>query len=633
MLRAPFLLLLALLALVDVPHAPAQIRRELKVGAKVSTPADAVALALKDACERQEDGDDPRSTRYVWVPDWIEPTSGFQQVAHVVNSTITRTSNLVQPRLVTDEQTTLIAIDLDQYAANEKQVPELLKLYDRLAERDSWFNQEVIVSGDTVLEVQREFTPGLLIEIKLDNGTWAQATFKSRKGSKLLCEFKGKPCEMAESDVRLIAAPEPVLQVAKRTFTAQAHLNPEGTELFTLLHADAPLMRLDEWVAFTFSTVNGGLYYELAGVEPSLADTVAKFAGFEAARKVLRQAEVLRLAEELQRKEGAKRSLLAIAAELDQELAKSRAIMNESLVTGRQRSFLFIAGSALAPTEGMQLVSVTYDVGEDNTATAGDPQRNLTVYERYNGGEAIMALPNGELLYLVFDANDKIIATVPDNVAHDYQARRVRGNVATSRVFSGTGCANCHDANERLWGYQPVTNDVAVTLRSISQVLGDRAKRGTVSPDKLQELQRLTSAFGRTDDVQLLELLDRARLGYQRAVGTATGAKSSREVIQGLADAHWGYWYDAVWPEHAAADVAGQWLTRKEAQAWLLRNVDPEPDAHLHDLLREDIVVDRLKRGLSITPAQWRAIAGNVTERHLLTKAKQPPLLEKGPQP
>lgn len=617
------------LALVGVRAASAQqpappkppefkVRRELKVGSTVATACDAVHLALQDAIEREKDGV-ASLTRYVFIPPWIEPVSGFQQVALIVNSVLSRTPNKPQPRLLQDEElgTAVVAIDFAQYVAKEEQLGELLALYERLAATDSWFTAKVIVAGDAVLKVIDEFTAGQAVEIKLTDGRWVAATFKQKQGSKLLCEWDGRVVPCVPGLVRPLKA---AAVTAKFTFTAEPYLGAEGLKLFELTQSSVPIMRLDEWVHFTFSTINGGLYYELAGVEKNLGDTVAKFAGFDAAKKVLRRTEVFRLAQEVQRKEAGKRSILAIAAELDPDLSKSKAVMNESVVTGRQRSFLFVTGTVMPPADGLQLVAVTFDISEDNFATAADPQRNLTNYETYNGGEAIVMMANGLLLYLVFNAKDEIIATVPDNVAHDFQARKVRPNVATARVFSGTSCANCHDAQERNWGYQPVTNDIADSLASIVKILGDR---GVASKDKLQELQRIASAFA-ADNLQLSLMIDGARLVYQRAVGLATGAKSSREVIAGIGDSHWGLLYDAVGPEHAVIDIAGQVLTRKDAQAWLLNNVDANPDPFLPDLFREDIVLDRLKRGLTIVPGQWRPIAPKTIERYQIKQSKVP---------
>lgn len=612
------LLMVALLAQIDAPQAAVKVRRDLKPGTIVATNCDAAALARDDA---------DSLTRYVFIPPWIEQKSGFQQVADVCNSVLTRTATRPQPRLLIDEKkgTAVVAIDLENYAANEKQLAEIVSLYERLAPRDSWFNTEIIVVGGEVLEVVTDFIAGQSVEIKLKDGKWVAATFKSKQGSSLLCEYQGRSFPCLPQFVRAIAKPAPPI---KRTFAAEPYLEDAGAELFALTGSAVPIMRLDEFVTFTKDSVNGGLYYELAGVEKNLGDTVAKFMGADAAKKVLRQTALLRLADQMHHKPGEARSIFQIAGEFDQELAKSKAIMNESNVTRRQRAFLFIAGANVAPAEGGQLGCFTFDLAEDNTSPDADPQRNVSVYETYNGGEAYITTPNGNNLKLVYDAQDKTIAAVPDNVAWNHVATNFRTNAGTVRVSTIT-CDACHDTAEKNWGFQPVSNDIARDFTSIMRLLGDRKHAGKFT-DKFKEVQRLAANYS-ADDIALDEMLNRQRLSYQRAVNLGTGAKSSREVMQGIADSYWGYWYDSVWPEDAVRDL-GHVMTRADAQAYLIRSIEPNPDAEVIDLLKEDRIIDRLKRGESVTPAQYRTIAPQIAERHLFFKS-QPVLEAEGMKP
>lgn len=637
---AGILIMVCLLTQAEAPNAGGKVRRDIKPGTIVATNKDAVCLALQDAEAILKDGGNPCLTRYVFIPPWIDQTNGFQQVAHVVNSTITRTATRPQPRLLFDDKkgTSVVAIDLDRYATSEKQIAEIVGLYERLAPRDSWFNTEVLIVGDAVIEVQDEFVVGATVEIKLADGRWVAATYKGKAGSKFNCEYKGVVIPCFPQFVR------PLKKAAEnfnhgqlvKTFTAEPYLGPEGVRLFELTGSNVPIMRLDEWVAFTFSSINGGLYLELCGVEKNLSETVAKVMGADAAQKVLRAAEALRLAQEIHRKEvdsvgkEKARSIFQIAGEFDKELAKSKWITNESKVTRRQRAGFFIGGSNVAPADGPQGGGITFEVAEDNTNPDADPQRNVSVYETYNGGEAILTLPNGMLLYLVFDNQDRIIASVPDNIAWDHHATQARSNTGTVRVFCGTSCAHCHDkiaATDKTIGsagWMPVKNDVARDFLRLSRILGDRKEL-----DKLREVQRLAANYN-ADDLQLDGMLNQWRLSFQRAVGLATGAKSSREVTIGLGDSHYGYWNDYVWPETIVRDL-GHVMTRDDAQAFLIRNIEPEPDNLLPDLLKEDRIIARAKDGESLHPSQYRAIAPEFAERLLFSqeRPKQPnPLLE-----
>jgi len=88
-----------------------------------------------------------------------------------------------------------------------------------------------------------------------------------------------------------------------------SHLGDAGRRLFDLTRSGVPIIRLDEFVAFGFSTINGGEYNALTGIEADLQSTVAKFAGADAAEKLLRQSASLRRAEGVHRKEGGGRSI------------------------------------------------------------------------------------------------------------------------------------------------------------------------------------------------------------------------------------------------------------------------------------------------------------------------------------
>lgn len=464
------------------------------------------------------------------------------QVSVVTNTVLNRTSNLYTPTLLND---TTARIDLSHLVDNEDQLRDLLQLYDRLQSRDSYFT-----NGQQVTE---SFTEANI------NGQWVKV--------------------VPNSDGTV-------------THNGQRWRGLTTRQSQTKSLGDT--MRLDEWVAFSSSTVNGGLYYQLRGVERNLGNTIAKFAGADAAKKLLRQAEVLRNVGSVPAG-----TVFDVAAKnLNDELSKSKAIMTFSNVTGRQRLLVFVNGTAMPPTRGVQLVAVTYDLAEDNVDPFADPTRNLLRYEKYNGGEAILHLPNGYLLYLVFDAQDNIIASVPDNVAHDFEARKVLSNVSTVRVFGWISCANCHDSTARNWGWQPVDNDVARMLRS--NYILDSAKP-----------QELASAYQATRDDLTYMLDTQGRLPYQRAVTKSTGLKSSDLAIKPVALSYWSYWYRPITPQLALRDL-GISVTPEQAKTILIRVFKPKK---IDDLLEDDILIARLRDGESLTPTQWRPLIPMMRER------------------
>lgn len=578
---------------------PAALRVTLTTGTTCATTRDAVASTLADA----EAHHAPEYLRYVWIPDWTNARNGYAQASLVANSTFSRTANIVRPTALAGGR--LVRFDLTAFASSSASLAQIVDAYERLASHETYFGYTD--RRHSVPIAPRALALGDPCEVRVGD-TWQPGRFAGARGSgQVAVDRGGVTYVLPAASVRSAIPADAALRSAGQRLPA-SHLGDAGQRLFELTRSGVPIIRLDEFVAFAFSTINGGEYNALTGIEADLQGTVAKFAGADAAEKLLRQSASLRKAEAIHRKEGAGRSIYEIAGELDPELAKTKALITHSGVTGRQRLAVMLAGSAIAPVEGLQLVSVTFDVAEDNLDPEADPNRNLGSYERYNGGEAILARSNGMLVYLVFDAQDKIINSVPDSVAHDFRARQVRANVATTRVFSGLSCANCHDWNETQLGWQPLTNDMAASLKSITRFLGDKG-----SKDRLAEVARIAANY-KADEIQLTEMLDGARRQYQRAVQTACGM-GSREVVQGLADSYWGYWYDAVTPEVAAREL-GQVLVPDAAHEYLLQIEPAEDDeTRIADLVREDIVFARLKENKSITPVQWRTIYQSIAER------------------
>lgn len=590
------------------------VRRSIPLNQPVTTPRDAVHLAKLDAeALDATELDSAKFSRYVWIPDWIEPASGFAQVSFVANSTFSRTSNIIQPTVIADGK--LVRLDLVKYASRDEQIGEIVNLYEKLADHDSYFNVKVRVEGPVAVAIP-DGSPavGDGVQIKTQSGNWADAKIASLDGGKWGIAYNGKnyptPLDQIKWKGKLAselgqAAPVPGVQ---EVFAAAPYLKPDGPDLFRITRSDVPIMRLDEWVAFTFSTVNGGLYYPLTGIRSTLASTIEEFAGKDAAQKVTRLTQSMRQAQAENWQTG--EAIVKVAGRLDPELAKSKALIETSEVTGRQRIAAFFFGAGTAPTSGVQLVAVTFDIAEDNIDPNSDPLRNAAVFETYNGGEAIFALPNGMLAYVVFDQDDKIIASVPDSVAHDFRARLVRSNASTVRVFSGVSCANCHDWQAGNWGWQPVVNDLHDTARGLAKILDDRGRRSSI-----EALQTLTAQYS-ASTLDLKAMLNQARVPYQYRASLATNHETTRETVAGLADSYWGYWYDQVTAQIAARDL-GQSLSAENAQLFLLRAIDPEPAPNAESLLREDGVLMRVKDGKHVTPAQWRTIFPNVAERTL----------------
>ena len=479
------------------------------------------------------------------VEETFLPDHAFAGVSMTGNSTISRTANLVKPFAVSDR---IIRIDLNAFAVTDDDLKEIIGLWELLADKDTFFR----VPKQTL--------------VKLTDGKWVPCKVIGRSGNACSIEYGGKTLSVASKDVK------PAFAVAGLE------------ELAAQLGTAAPIIRFTDFVAAAFSTVNGGLYYKFLGIKEgvdTVPDVVERFGGKDAAAKLRTDLNGIR------------------QGRFDAAQSSKRALVIFSNVA-QQRIVILVFGSSGDPENGPQMIVFTLDIDEDNPDPDADPTRNIEDYKKYAGGEGQFTLPNGLMGYFVSNNKDVIIASVPDGVAADTAALKVRGNVHTCRVFAGLSCANCHDSVVGNWGWQPVANDALEFTRLFNPLAGKDDKRN-------ERLQRIATAFGAKD---LESILNPSRLSYQKQVHLATGKRTSREVIGGLADVYWGRITDRVTPRIAVLDL-GQSLTEADAQAFLLKI----PPAVGVDQITEDAVLARLKDGKHATATQWRSVRALVRER------------------
>lgn len=520
----------------------AEYRRDPAAGEKIATAAEIIAECQADLVFNGAD-DHPR---WVSIPETFTPDAAAAGVSFVVNSTISRTSNVIRCELVGEY---LVRVDLGKFAVRDEDLREILSLWELLADKDTFFR-----------------TPRQTL-VKLSDGTWKPCRIVSRGKDRCEIEFGGKRLAVLPADVKHGSA----------FFAAGLE------DLQAATGSQVPVIRYDDFVAATFSTVNGGLYYRLLGIREGV-DTVPgvieRFAGKDAASKFRTDLNGIR------------------QGRFDPSQSTKRALVIFSNVA-QQRIGIMFHGAAGDPENGEQVIFYTLDIDEDNPDPDADPTRNIEDYKKYAGGEGQFTLPNGLMGYIVGNQKDVIIASVPDNVAADTAAFKVRP-VHTCRVFAGLSCANCHDSAEKNMGWQPIQNDAIGLHRLFNPTGGKDDMRN-------QRLQRIISAF-RLKDVD--KLLNSSRLSYQAKTHEATGVRTSREVVGGLADAYWGRIADKVTPRVAMLDL-GHSLSEDDAQAALLMI---PPGVH-EDEITEDVVVARLKDGLPVTATQWRSVRRLVAER------------------
>ena len=559
--------------------------RKLGPSKLITSPYDAVVLALGDADTKQ--ADDQRYVRYLWVPDWMDRKMALAKASLVLNSTLSRVATIVQPAVLADGR--LIRVDFRALTNDDDEADELVAVYENLAARESFFHvRQSTVASLRKQEQNLDFGIGETVEIQtVDPKKWVRGEIKGREGPNFRVQVTGRKTidVTGPSSIRKIELPAEVKPKALRVTAAYAE--PELRRLGELLHTDVPIMRLDEFNVFAFDSVNGGQYYKLTGITGTFQEVLTKFAGKGAADKIN---SVLK---EQQR-----------TGRVDAATARASSLTTCSNVTGRQRMSIVFYGDNLNPTIGPQGVWVTLDIAEDNDDPESDPFRNPLEFGKFDGGEAILLMPNGLLCYIVFDANLNLLNNVPENVAFNKEAVKVRSLAATARVSSGLVCARCHDADAAHFGFKPITNDALESQYELGSTIGDASRPGRAR----RANQESASNFG----AELTGPLDQSRLIYQKQAHIATGYKTTRPVVFGLSEDYWGYWYDQATPVTVARDL-GFNLNHDDAIRVLLAIApslenDPDPAGVLNETLKEDRVLARIKNGSRVTGMQWRTL-------------------------
>lgn len=552
----------------------------------ITSPYDAVVLALGDA--ELKSVKDQKYVRYLWVPDWMDRQMAFAKASLVINSTLSRVPTIVQPAALADGR--LIRVDFLALTTSYKQADELVALFENLAARESFFHiRKATVEALLRQEDNFDFGIGETVEIQTtDPETWIRGEIKGREGANFRVQMQGRDVidVTGPKSVRKLAITDGFARKNATRLTAD-YAKPELHKLGHLLSTDVPIMRLDEFNTFAFDSVNGGQYYQLTGLEGELLTVLSRLAGPGAGAKISKALE------EQQR-----------TGRVDSALAKASSITVCSDVTGRQRLTIVFNGDNMNPLYGAQLVFVTLDIAEDNDDPDSDPFRNPLDFGKFDGGEAIILMPNGLLCYVVFDAKLKIITSVPDTVAHNTEAVKVRGRAATVRVSAGLVCARCHERDANNYGYQAIVNDGYESQHELGSTIGDAGRRR----DPQRANQETASQF----QGDLTGPLDSARLTYQKQAHRATGYATTRPVVFALGDDYWGYWYDMVDPVRATRDL-GFNLNRDDSIAVLLAiapSLENDPDtAGVDDqTLKEDKILGRIKDGKRVTGMQWRTL-------------------------
>lgn len=294
--------------------------------------------------------------------------------------------------------------------------------------------------------------------------------------------------------------------------------------------------RADWFMVKALSTLNGGAYYDFRQVErkPEKGTALDNWLS--------------------------QRGLFV--ATTQQVGGERRAAMFRSGVTGKARRI------DLFPTLSGGLGSITRDVKDGNIEAGSHPLRNLLKFAD-DGGEIIVAQPNGMLDFLLADAAGNVVDEAPPDLVRDHTIPPP----FTARLQPARSCISCH-MQEGEQGWMRVRNDVQTVLKSGLNVFADLSSLGISREEAVDKL----AGFYALDVENADGLLQRARRDHEQAVlrccqgiqfpaDKSVVAEVGRLVTSILHD----YDYSEITPGRAALELG--YRPTKDYQGDLLRDV------------------------------------------------------------
>lgn len=464
-------------------------------------PNDAVVHAAADAAVI-----DPHRApfvRYVWVPDG-DKTDGAA-VSFATNTAISRAAIPVRPYSIAGGR--LLRIDLLTLLPKDADLKRSVELWEKLAGQDPYF----------YIRIQQKVAAYKADDGKTYDWKWAVS-------------FGG-------------------------------HVDLKAAVLLQgLTKSAAPVVRFDRFTVKVLTTLDGGLYYDFAGIAKSNKAGQTDFQKFLADHGV-----DLNRAKELQ--------------------ADRRAALFRSGVTAKPRAIEEIQGL-------LGTATWSEDIADNNLDPKAHPI--LTLLEsKFDATEAIALKANGHCDFALFDGKGALQQVVPDNIAKDHTVP----TPYTARLQPAISCIRCHSQGK---GFRTARNDISALLKNRPEddvrfdILGD-FKGGRDALDKIAGLYRGN-----------LDRLDRGREDYSDAVFLSTGGLSVGEVSARIQKIQDDYQFHDVTARIACGELGIG--VDEDAAVSMLRKLLPAVE-------HEDARIGFLKAGVSITRADWEQVYADAALR------------------
>lgn len=520
------------------------------------TPIDAIAYALADISKLP--ATDQPFQRYIWIPDGDRKKQAL--ISYAINLACSKASIIIRPTVVADGR--LVRCDLRILAPRIGQYDTLYALWEELA-FEPYFH--ITKTTADALPTNAVHVKSLLadppgsIRFKVEN----QLFYKSASNQLFTLRNNG----FVEIEIQRVAV-------------YGSHVGLEqGVLLQGLAKSNAAVVRYDFFLAKVLSTMDGGMYYQFAGIETNPTSGTAQqvFLGSMGA------------SEELVR----------------QLRSGQRAAMFRSKVTGKPRRIDAFYGVGVRPGNGTGLITMTHDIFDNDVNPRNDPVRNLLEFED-RAREVIAIKPNGMQIFALFTSDGKLQNYVPDRIARDHTIPTPH----TGRLQPAIGCIRCHGPHG---GYQPFTNEVKTMLSGLLDIYGDVASERAI-PDQLDRLAGLYAG-------DLSKAIRRGRNDYSDAVFLATGGMTVSEASAGITQIYGDYVYRDVGAFDACAELG--YLVPYDQAVYYLNQILPPMNADIIGIRPEDPIIGALKAGLRINRSHFEQIYADMAFRAMQTRKAQ----------
>lgn len=522
-----------------------------KVTSKRARPYDAISMAVADLGTIDEFS--RPFIRYVWVP--TPDIKNSAAISFAVNSVISRVPIIVTPDILFDGQ--LLRLDLRKYCPDERDLIDVIKTYDKLS-ADPYFH--LVQSNYAVPSSAKRL-----------------ANASDPVGSKRFI-FNGNSFFMQGDQVFIFKNAQWERYQGSEFIEGSAYVYgshvglEQSSILLGLSRSSAVVTRYDYFLSRILTTLDGGLYYDLAGIERNPKGKSSQDALLESLGSSESRVQTLK--------------------------SDQRAALFKSRVTGRPRRIDIFQGEGVAVSNGSGLITLTHDSKEGDILAIQDPIRNLLEFEDA-ARELIAEKSNGLHIFALFNSKGELQDSAPDNVVKDHTIPAPH----TARLQSAISCIRCHGPLE---GYQPFDNEVQKMLSGLFDIYDDSSSKENV-PETLTRLAGLYSG-------DLNKVLRRGRDDYSDASIRATyGNFNVPQISEIISEIFENYNYKEV-DAFIACQELGIDAPPEEAVNYLIEVVKPKQILST-GVVPEDPIIAALKTGLRVNRFQWELVYADAAIR------------------